>query len=117
MASDYLIKTIQGYDNYIEQKGIDESVMNAYIKACEVAINGEKDIPYGLQLTKRFKGEIERFCISKTGGTIWDLDYYKHKNEIDQGITILDSYFELFLLESHFLFESFMVYMEKNRAP
>ena len=117
MASDYLIKTIQGYDNYIEQKGIDESVMNAYIEACKVAINGEKDIPYGLQLTKRFKGEIERFCISKTGGTIWDLDYYKHKNEIDQGITILDSYFELFLLESHFLFESFMVYMEKNRAP
>ena len=117
MASDYLIKTIRGYDNYIEQNGIDESVMNAYIEACKVAINGEKDIQYGLQLTKRFKGKIERFCISKTGGTIWDLDYYKHKNEIDQGITVLDSYFELFLLESHFLFESFMVYMEKNRAP
>ena len=66
-ASDYLIKTIQGYDNYIEQKGIDESVMNSYIEACKVAINGEKDIEYELQLTIRSKGVIEQFCMKQTG--------------------------------------------------
>ena len=61
MASDYLIKTIQGYDNYIEKNGIDEPVMNAYIEAFKVAINGQQDIQYGLQLTKRSKGIKERF--------------------------------------------------------
>ena len=71
MASQSLISTINGYENYIEKNGIDEQVINAYVDACSVAINGEKDIEYGLQLTKRTKELIENFCLARTGGTIW----------------------------------------------
>ena len=36
MASQSLISTINGYENYIEKNGVDESVMDAYIEASEV---------------------------------------------------------------------------------
>ena len=116
MASDYLIKTIQGYDNYIEQKGIDESVMNAYIEACKVAINGEKDVTYGLQLTKRSKGIIERFCIERTGGTIWDLEKYAFNNKTNYDL--IDKFYEPVLLEAqNMVVDSYFRYLEKKREP
>ena len=116
MASDYLIKTIQGYDNYIEQKGIDESVMNAYIEACKVAINGEKDVPYGLQLTKRSKEIIERFCIERTGGTIWDLEKYAFNNKTNYDL--IDKFYEPVLLEAqNMIVDSYFRYLEKKREP
>ena len=46
MASDYLIKTVKGYENYIERKGIDEQVLDAYILAVQTAFEQEKDIKY-----------------------------------------------------------------------
>ena len=116
LASDYLIKTIQGYDNYIEQKGIDESVMNAYIEACKVAINGEKDIQYGLQLTKRSKGIIERFCMERTGGTIWDLEKYAFNNKTNYDL--IDKFYEPVLLEAqNMVVDSYFRYLEKKREP
>ena len=116
MASYYLIKTIQGYDNYIEQKGIDESVMNAYIEACKVAINGEKDIQYGLQLTKRSKGIIERFCMERTGGTIWDLEKYAFNNKTNYDL--IDKFYEPVLLEAqNMIVDSYFRYLEKKREP
>lgn len=116
MASDYLIKTIQGYDNYIEQKGIDESVMNAYIEACKVAINGEKDIQYGLQLTNRSKGIIERFCMERTSGTIWDLEKYAFENKTNYDL--IDKFYEPVLLEAqNMVVDSYFRYLEKKREP
>lgn len=116
MASDYLIKTIQGYDNYIEQKGIDESVMNAYIEACKVAINGEKDIKYGLQLTNRSKRIIERFCMERTGGTIWDLEKYAFNNKTNYDL--IDKFYEPVLLEAqNMVVDSYFRYLEKKREP
>lgn len=113
MASEYLTKTVQSYENYISRKGIDESVINAYIEASKVAINGEKDIEYGLQLTKMSKGIIEQFCMKQTGGTIWDLEKYAqdHNTPYD----LIDKYYELLKLESYYNFESFMYYMERKR--
>ena len=52
MASKQLINAVNGYENYIQRKGIDEQVINAYVDACSVAINGEKDIEYGFGIWK-----------------------------------------------------------------
>lgn len=38
MASQSLISTVNGYENYIKDKGKDEQVINAYVDACSVAI-------------------------------------------------------------------------------
>lgn len=116
MASDYLKKTIQGYENYITQSGIDDTVIEAYIEASRTAYLNEKDIEYGLALSKRAKELIEHYVLDLAKMTIWDLDHYQFKNETTP-YSIRDKYFSLLLLESHYLFESFMLYMEKNRNP
>lgn len=113
MASQSLISTINGYENYIEKNGIDESVMDAYIEASEVAIKTEKDIPYGLQLTKRCKEIIERFCVEHSGVGIWDLEKYAQDN--DEEYPLIDKWYKTLKTESYYDFESFMFYMERKR--
>lgn len=116
MASQSLISTVNGYENYIKDKGIDEQVINAYVDACSVAINGEKDIEYGLQLTKRAKELIEGFCTAKTGGTIWDLEKYAfdHKTTYE----LINKKYEVLLLEAqNKIVDSYFQYIEKKREP
>lgn len=116
MASQSLISTVNGYENYIKDKGIDEQVINAYVDACSVAINGEKDIEYGLQLTKRAKELIEGFCTAKTGGTIWDLEKYAfdHKTTYE----LINKKYEVLLLEAqNKMVDSYFQYIEKKREP
>lgn len=116
MASQSLISTVNGYENYIEDKEKDEQVINAYVDACSVAINGEKDIEYGLQLTKRAKELIEDFCTAKTGGTIWDLEKYAfdHKTTYE----LINKKYEVLLLEAqNKIVDSYFQYIEKKREP
>lgn len=113
MASQSLISTVNGYENYIEKNGIDESVMDAYIEASEVAIKTEKDIQYGLQLTKRCKEIIEQFCVEHSGVGIWDLGKYAQDN--DEEYPLIDKYYKVLKIESYYDFESFMLYMERKR--
>lgn len=116
MASQSLISTVDSYENYIEKNGIDEQVTNAYVDACSVAINGEKDIEYGLQLTNRAKRLIENFCMAKTGGTIWDLEKYAfdHKTTYE----LINKKYEVLLLEAqNKIVDSYFQYIEKKREP
>lgn len=116
MASQSLISTVNGYENYIQNNGKDEQVINAYVDACSVAINGEKDIEYGLQLTKRAKELIEDFCTAKTGGTIWDLEKYAfdHKATYE----LINKKYEVLLLEAqNKIVDSYFQYIEKKREP
>jgi hypothetical protein len=113
MASQSLIATVNGYENYIEKNGIDESVMDAYIEASEVAIKTEKDIQYGLQLTKRCKEIIEQFCVEHSGVGIWDLEKYAQDN--DEEYPLIDKWYKTLKTESYYDFESFMFYMERKR--
>ena len=116
MASNNLMQAVQEYENFIQVHGIDEFVIDAYLEACKVAINGEKDIEYGLQLTKRSKGIIERFCIDKTGGTIWDLEKYAFDNKTRYDL--IDKYYEPVLLEAqNKVVDSYFQYIEKKREP
>jgi hypothetical protein len=116
MASQSLISTINGYENYIEKNGIDEQVINAYVDACSVAINGEKDIEYGLQLTERAKELIERFCKDKTGGTIWDLEKYAFANKTEY--ELINWFYDILLIEAqNKVVDSFFRYIEKKREP
>lgn len=116
MASQSLISAVNSYDNYIQRKGIDEQVIDAYIEACRVAINSEKDITYGLQITNRSKGIVERFCMERTGGTIWDLEKYSFANKTHYSLT--DKLYDVLLLETqNKVVDSAYRYLEKKREP
>ncbi len=116
MASENLKQTIQGYENYIQAHGIDETVIEAYVEACSVAINNEKDTEYGLQLTKRSKELIERYCMEQTGGTIWDLEKYAFANKTRYDL--IDKFHSVLLLEAqNKVVDSFFRYIEHKREP
>lgn len=108
-----LQNAIKNYENYIQANGIDEQVINAYVDASAVAIKTEKDIPYGLQITKRAKEIIEQFCVKNSGGTIFDLEEYAFEHE--QSYELINKYYEVLLLEAPHLFHSYLLYLEKNR--
>lgn len=116
MASKNLKQTIQGYENYIQAHGIDETVIEAYVEACSVAINNEKDTEYGLQLTKRSKELIEHYCMAQTGGTIWDLEKYAFANKTSYDL--IDKFHSVLLLEAqNKVVDSFFRYIEHKREP
>lgn len=116
MASKNLKQTIRGYENYIQVHGIDETVIEAYVEACSVAINNEKDTEYGLQLTKRSKELIERYCMEQTGGTIWDLEKYAFANKTSYDL--IDKFHSVLLLEAqNKVVDSFFRYIEHKREP
>lgn len=113
MASIELKNAVAGYENYISANGITEDVIDVYCTACEVAILNEKDISYGLTLTNRVKSLIETFVSDLTGGTIWELDSYCNKNSVNY--EILEKYYSILKIESSYLFESYLLYLEKKR--
>lgn len=108
-----LIEAIESYENYISANGITEEAISAYVLAAETAINKEKDKEYGFKVTARAKELIESFVLKATGGTIWDLESYCNKNKVSYGI--LDQYYSVLKLESNDLFDSYLLYLEKNR--
>lgn len=111
-----LQNAVKSYENYIQVNGIDEQVINAYVEASTVAIKTEKDISYGLKITKRAKEIIEQFCIKNAGGTIWDLEKYAFANKTKY--ELIDKFYDVLLLEAqNKVVDSYFRYIEKNREP
>lgn len=120
LASENLKQTIREYENYIQANGVDWRVVQAYAKACAVAINGENDIYYGLQLAKRSKELTERYCLEQTGGAIWELEKYafEHKTTNKTILDLIDCFYSVLLLEAqHKVIDSFFRYIEHKREP
>lgn len=116
MSSQYLQNKVSEYENYIARKGIDESVIDAMSMAAEVAILQEKDVKYGLTVSKRAKELIETFVFVQTGGTLWDLEKFsfQHKTWYE----ILDKFYSVLLLEAkNRVVDSYLLYLEKKREP
>ena len=116
MVSQDLINAVNGYENYISVHGIDENVIDAYIMAAETAINVEKDLEYGLELTKRVKEIIEKYVMVLTGGTIWDLEKYCFANKVTY--EIIDKWYAALLPEAqNKVLDSYLRYLERKREP
>lgn len=115
MASDYLIKTVKGYENYIKRKGIDEQVLDAYREASKVALFNNKDND-GLKISGRARQLYEQFIMNSTGGTSWDLEKYAFEN--GTYYQILDDFYDLILAEAkNKCVDSYFRYIEKKREP
>lgn len=115
MASKQLINAVNGYENYIQRKGIDEQVIDALLKACNVAIRTEKDVDYGLTITERTKALINEYTQKNAGGSIWELERYEQDHDIKGGYKLVDQFYEVLRLESFYRFESFIYFMEHKR--
>lgn len=115
MASNELIRAVNSYEDFVARKGIEEQVINAFCLAVQTAILEEKDSNYGLEISKRTKELLNAFVLNQTNGMdIWDLERYQQDNGTDP-YDLINKQYEILRLESPFLFESFMFYLEKDR--
>ena len=114
MASLELTQSIENYENYIQQHGVDEAVVNAMVEASKVAILTEKDTEYGLKVSARTKELLNQFVIQPTRGYIQTLEQYAQDNGMEYDL--VNKYYELLKLESYWRFESFVYYMERKRS-
>ena len=102
-------------ENFISNRGIDDGVISAYCGISQMASN-EKQIEKMLQCTKRSKELIESDCLKKTGLSMWEIDKftYQHKTIFEP----LDQYYDMLLLEAqNKVFDSYLLYLERNREP
>ena len=61
MASLELQKAVAGYENYINQHGVDEEVVNAYVEAVKWGFYKDNDKESGLLLANKSKQLINQF--------------------------------------------------------
>ena len=113
MASDVLKRKIAGFEDYISVNGIDEIVIEEYIKASNVAIYEEKDVKYGLTVTARAKEIIRQYILDLTTHDFEWLEDYAQQN--NQEYDIINQYYEVLGIEAVYLLDSYALYIEKNR--
>lgn len=104
---------ISDCEKYITRNGIDENIIQCYIETCYAA-QEEKKIEIMSECTKRTKNIINQFCKNQFNFDVWGLEKISQDKEMGS-IELVDQVYEMLLMESHYKFESFMLYMEKNR--
>lgn len=116
MASKDLIEAVTGLENYISVNGVTDKAIEVYCNACNTAIVDEKDVEYGLTLTKRAKGLIEDFTKIQMGRSLWDIEKYCYEKHIRY--EILENWYAILKLEAqNRVLDSYFLYLEKNREP
>lgn len=113
LASKELQNAISNYENYIEQKGITEEIINAYTQAVQVAFLVDKDKELGLTISARVKKYIEQFIFKHTnGGSIADVEIFAFENDMEYGV--INDYYTDLCCESPYLVDSFFRYVESD---
>lgn len=120
MISQELSKEISNAEKYIEIKGVDADAVNIFYTYAFWAKEKDNDIETALKISSRAKKIMNQYVINlyakqNRQGDIWTLE--KECFEYKQTHEILEKYYELLKLESPYVFESFIYYMEKNRSP
>lgn len=108
-----VIQLIRDCENYIKRNGIDNNVINAYYETCRIASQiGDRELL--IKCTTRAKKLIETACRNEFGVDFWAVEKLISQRGIHY--ELVDKYYEILKIESFYVFESFIYYMEKNRA-
>lgn len=106
-----LKKAVKSYEDYINRKGIDADVINAFVEATKVALVTEKDREYGLKVSANTKKLLSQYVLKETQGySIDDLEILAFENN-----TIykpLQNFYDVLEAESAYLVDSFFRYIE-----
>lgn len=120
MMSKEISKAVSGYESYIENKGIDASVANAYYTAVFWAKDKDNDMESALEISPRAKEVLNlyvknQYSSRNVDGDLWTLEKLCFQNKAEH--EILNKHYEILKLEAPYKLESFALYMEKKRPP
>ena len=120
MASDILQARFSEYKQYIDahiNDDLSKDMFDNLKQAAMTAFFKENDREYGLKITEYAKYIIDDRNIKRlTGGNFWVLEKWSFENK--QNVELLNWYYEILLLEAqNRVFDSYLLYLEKNREP
>ena len=129
MASQTLQSKFESYKAHHKRYGTSDELIKACIEAAKTAFKVEGDEKYGLLITSQTKDYIAEYIrneqikeikakhleIPNRLHTFWDYEDFSARH--DEPIPIVDMAYEVYRLESYSRFESFMLYMERDRHP
>ncbi len=114
MASKELQKYFEDCKQLEREGVLNFELADAMRQASNVAFYSENDISYGLEIAKEAKILCNKLCKKEVNGTIWQLEKYCFDNHVN--VDVLNCFYDILRAESPFWFESYIFYMEKNRA-
>lgn len=107
-----VLHLIQECENYIDENGRDNYVLEAYYEICKLA-EGFCERKLLLECTTRAKELIETACKSEVGLSLHDLE--KLVFEQKSSYRLLEMHYEILKIEAPILLDSYILYIEKNR--
>ena len=119
MASKELIEAWESYvefhdktfKKYREENTVDSKMLDACIQACKVGF-AENDVEYALKMTEITKKYINE-AIYNSGNTFNNLEAWAQENK--EHVSLINWMYDVLLLESPYLVDSYKLYVEKNR--
>lgn len=106
-------KAIENYEKYIEQKGVEMPVLEAYGQVVKDVYQYDKDIECGKAFSKKLKGHINTLIHNKTNGYFLDLEAFGQKNHVE--FPEVQMMYQVLKLESPYMFHSYLLYLEARR--
>lgn len=113
MASDGLKEFWNEYMDYYKSKGVNEELIGEACKASAHAVCVDGDLDYAFDITKTTKQWIKELIIKEAGKDFDGLEVWSQDNH--KTVDIINQYYGILLLEAPYLFESFCLYIERER--
>lgn len=111
---DELRRSLESYDKAYAEKGIlDETLCDAYVKACSYAIFTLKEYRYGRDLVRSTKDKVDSSVHKMGYKDIWELE--QTVLNLGAQFFLINTFYQLCLLESFWDFESYIFYLEQDR--
>lgn len=107
-----MVRAWTSYENWIEKHGVSDDVLKAMVMASQVAFN-EQDFEYAMKIKDYTIESIERIIREKTNGTFGMLENYAQENKT--WYDYLEWHYETLLAASVYDFDSFYLYIERDR--
>ena len=106
---------IHEYDRERKKNGLTDELLDRYVNAVSYIMFTEKRVGEALEYSAKIKKYVADEIDKKTEGTMdfWTLERLCEKQGV-QSPTV-EWVYQLFLMESYYMFESFIFYMEKKR--
>ena len=113
MASQNLIDAWESYKAYAEKNGISEKVIDYSIQAARTAFLNEHDLEYGFGITAKVMEWIDWMIHEFTKADFERLEEWAQENK--KAVVLINQHYEVLQLEAPHRFESYMLFIEKNR--
>ena len=112
MASKELLAKWENYEHHINDKEIEDKVLQAMVMATRFGFS-EGDYEWGMSAQKTTIGHIERLIKEKTNGTFAMLENYGQEHK--QSYAYIDWYYDCLLSAAEYDLDSFLLYIERDR--